>query len=45
MDHLFLSNTLLFRGISPGEVKTMLTCLNAETRQYPAVLLSTTWGT
>ena len=35
MDHLFLSNTLLFRGISPGEVKTMLTCLNAETRQYP----------
>ena len=35
MDHLFLSNTLLFRGISPEEVETMLPCLNAETRQYP----------
>ena len=34
MDYLFLSNTLLFRGVTPEETKTMLTCLNADTRQY-----------
>ena len=35
MDFLFLSNTLLFRGASPAEIQTMLTCLNAETKHFP----------
>ena len=35
MDHLFLSKTVLFRGISPEEVQTMMSCLQAVTRNYP----------
>ena len=35
MDYLFLSNTVLFRGISPEEVKSMMSCLQAYTRTYP----------
>lgn len=34
MDHLFLSQTLLFRGISPEELRQLLPCLRAERRQY-----------
>ena len=34
MDHLFLSRTLLFRGMSPQEVEEILGCLNAKTRKY-----------
>ena len=34
VDHHFLSKTVLFRGVSPEEVKTLLTCLQAETRKY-----------
>lgn len=35
MDHLFLSKTALFRGISPDEVKSMMSCLQAFTKRYP----------
>ena len=35
MDYLFLSNTLLFRGASPDEIRSMLSCLKAEIRQFP----------
>lgn len=35
MDHTFLSNTPLFRGIAPQDVEAMLTCLQAEQRTYP----------
>ena len=34
MDYIFLSNTVLFQGIAPEEIKEMLTCLNAEQRSY-----------
>ena len=34
MDYIFLSKTVLFRGASPEEVKSMLECLNAEKRKY-----------
>ena len=34
MDYIFLSKSLLFRGTSPEEIRTMLTCLRAETRKY-----------
>lgn len=34
MDYLFLSKTVLFRGVSPEEVQSMLDCLSAEKRQY-----------
>jgi len=34
MDYLFLSNTVLFHGITPPEVKEMLLCLRAETKSY-----------
>ena len=34
MDHLFLSKTVLFRGASPEEIKTMLDCLSAQTQTY-----------
>lgn len=34
MDYLFLSKTVLFRGVSPEEVRSMLDCLSAEKRQY-----------
>lgn len=34
MDYNFLSKTVLFRGIAPDEVKSILRCLNAEQRQY-----------
>ena len=34
MDHLFLSKTVLFRGSSPEEIKTMLDCLSAQTQTY-----------
>ena len=34
MDTKFLANTILFRGVSPGEIETMLGCLGAETRRY-----------
>ena len=35
MDYLFLSKTVLFRGISPEEVKGMMHCLQAVHRTYP----------
>lgn len=35
MDYLFLSKTVLFRGISPEEVKSMMSCLQAFTKSYP----------
>ena len=35
MDYLFLSKTVLFRGISPDEVKSMMSCLQAFTKSYP----------
>lgn len=34
MDYHFLSQTVLFRGASPEEVRSMLGCLGAEKRQY-----------
>lgn len=34
MDYIFLSNTILFRGASPEEVRAMLDCLGAEKRKY-----------
>lgn len=34
MDYHFLANTVLFRGASADEVRTMLSCLNAETRHF-----------
>ena len=34
MNTKFLANTILFRGVSPGEIETMLGCLGAETRCY-----------
>ena len=34
MDHLFLSKTALFRGISPDEAKSMMSCLQAYTKSY-----------
>ena len=34
MDYYFLSKTILFRGTTPEEIKTMLGCLNAETKQF-----------
>ena len=35
MDYRFLSETALFRGMSPEEVKSMMSCLQAFTRSYP----------
>ncbi len=35
MDYLFLSKTILFRGISPEEVQSMMSCLQAVIRNYP----------
>ena len=34
MDYHFLSKTILFRGTSPEEVRTMLDCLSAENKQF-----------
>lgn len=34
MDFLFLSKTILFRGMSPEETEKMLDCLGAESRQF-----------
>lgn len=34
MDHLFLSKTVLFRGASPQEIRSMLQCLGAQQKQY-----------
>ncbi len=34
MDALFLSNTSLFRGITPEEVNSMMSCLMAEEKYY-----------
>ena len=34
IDYLFLSNTILFQGTSPEEVKAMLGCLQAEQKTY-----------
>ena len=34
MDYVFLSRTILFRGMSPEEVQTMLSCLSAQTRSF-----------
>lgn len=34
MDYRFLSETALFRGATPQEVETMLTCLQAQRRSY-----------
>jgi CRP-like cAMP-binding protein len=35
VDYHFLSQTVLFRGISPQDVQSMMTCLQAFTRSYP----------
>lgn len=34
MDYLFLSKTILFRGISPDEIERILGCLRGITRKY-----------
>lgn len=34
MDHLFLSKSLLFRGISPDELRDLFSCLQARTQTY-----------
>lgn len=34
MDYLFLSKTLLFRGIAPEEIQTMMGCLQGVTKKY-----------
>ena len=34
MDYLFLSKTLLFRGIAPDEIKTMMGCLRGNIKSY-----------
>ena len=34
MNYQFLSRTALFCGIQPEEMKTMLSCLTAETQTY-----------
>ena len=34
IDYRFLSNTILFQGTSPEEVKAMLGCLQAEQKTY-----------
>lgn len=34
MDESVLSNTALFRGFSPGEIREILSCLGAEQREY-----------
>lgn len=34
MDYHFLSKTILFRGVSPEEVRLMLGCLNTETKRF-----------
>jgi len=34
MDYNFLSQTILFRGAAPDEVRAMLDCLRAETKQF-----------
>jgi len=34
VDLIFLSKTVLFRGTTPQEVQTMLSCLNAETKRF-----------
>ena len=36
MDYLFLSNTVLFRGIAPEEIKSMMSCLQAFKKSYPS---------
>lgn len=35
MDHLFLSKTPLFQGVSPEEVETMLSCLTPTAKTFP----------
>lgn len=35
MDYLLLSKTILFRGITPDEIQTMMGCLKGITRKYP----------
>lgn len=35
MDYLFLSKTILFRGISPEEIQSMMGCLRGITKTYP----------
>ena len=34
MDYIFLSKTVLFRGITPQELQGMFSCLQAQTRKY-----------
>lgn len=34
MDYLFLSKTLLFRGIAPEEIQSMMGCLRGSTKKY-----------
>lgn len=34
MDYLFLSRTILFRGISPEEIQTLMGCLRGITKNY-----------
>lgn len=34
MNYLFLSNTMLFRGVNPEEIQPMLSCLGAFTGKY-----------
>ena len=35
MDYTFLADTILFRGIAPKEIKSMLHCLQATVKTYP----------
>ena len=34
MNYKFLSNTLLFRGITPEEIESMMTCLDGHVKKY-----------
>lgn len=35
MDYLFLSKTMLFRGITPPEIESIMSCLQATVKKYP----------
>ena len=34
MDFNFLSKTILFRGITPQDIQSLMVCLNATTKKY-----------
>ena len=34
MDYVFLSKTVLFRGMIPEDIESLLTCMNAQVKSY-----------